>query len=137
MTTIELCRLYEKTNQSNMRVDRSLGVIRGVKIIGRESKNGRTYSEAAMEQLRGMYEGISVNVGHLERHSPGRERSLTERFGQMKNVTKRANGIYGDLFYSRSHSLADHIADLAENFPNQLGLSHDARGNGPHSSRIR
>jgi hypothetical protein len=129
MTTAILTRLYEKTLQlTSPRVDRENGVIRGVRIIGRISKNGREYSDKALRQLAEMYEGISVNIDHPSRHEPGRERGVSERFGELRNITKRANGIFGDLHYSKSHSLANHVADLAEGLSSQLGLSHNAEG---------
>ena len=128
MAVSTLDRLYEQTSQGNLRVDRTAGVLRGVKVIGRHSKNGREYSDKAMRQLAGMYEGVAVNIDHPAGHQPHRERGLAEKFGELRNVTRRANGIFADLHYSKSHSLAEHVADLAERMPNQLGLSHNAEG---------
>ncbi len=45
-----------------MRVDREHGVIRGVKLLGLVSRNGRRYLPAALQQAAGLYEGAKVNV---------------------------------------------------------------------------
>ena len=55
MGTATLTRLIERDERLAGRVDRSAGLIRGVKILGRHSKNGRTYSENAMRQAVELY----------------------------------------------------------------------------------
>ena len=45
-------------------VEREAGVVRGVKILGLTSRNGRVYPAAVLEQARGLYEGAKVNVNH-------------------------------------------------------------------------
>jgi hypothetical protein len=102
-------------------------VIRGAKIIGRESKNGRTYSEAALDSLVGFYENQSVNVDH-DRSKPNPERKMLDGFGVLRNVRKRADGVYGDLHYLKEHALAGVILERAERMPESFGLSHSAEG---------
>ena len=51
--------LMERTSTAG-RVDAAAGVIRGVRIIGKTSRNGREYSDGALRQasgLRGVREG--------------------------------------------------------------------------------
>lgn len=55
---------------SSVRVDRDSGVIRGVKLIGFESKNGRTYPPSVLKGAVHLYEGAKVNIDHPER-DPG------------------------------------------------------------------
>src|SRR5690606_32058205 len=55
-------RLLETTYSGVLRVDRAAGVIRGVKILGTTSRNGRTYTDAALEQAAKLYEGLGVNI---------------------------------------------------------------------------
>lgn len=111
------------------RVDREVGVIFGVKVLGVTSKNGRTYSPKALAAAARLYEGIEVNIDHPDRGNPARERGIRESFGVLRNVTIRDDGVYADLHYVRSHDLAAQIAERAERFPDKLGLSHNARGN--------
>ena len=54
-----------------MGVDRLAGVIRGVKILGLESRNGRTYLPEALAAAAPLYEGAKVNVNH-PKGAPGR-----------------------------------------------------------------
>ena len=53
----------------SMRVDRQAGVIRGVKVLGLESRNGRTYLPEALAQAAQLYEDAKVNVNHPEGQS--------------------------------------------------------------------
>jgi hypothetical protein len=110
------------------RVDRESGVIRDVKVLGYMSSNGRRYSPEAVRQAIGLYEGIRVNVDHPPAARPEAERPLSARFGILKNVAARDDGLYGDLHYLRSHPLAEMTAEAAERMPETLGLSHNAEG---------
>ena len=110
----------------NLKVDRDAGVIRGVKILGHVSANGREYSKAAVTKARGLYEGMRVNVDHPKK--AGESRGLGDRFGRLVNVREQGDGLYGDLEYIRSHPLAEMTAEAAERMPEQLGLSHNAEG---------
>lgn len=120
-------KLIEEAFSRPNSVDRDCMVIRGAKIIGIESRNGRTYSDSALDKLTGFYEGMSVNVDH-DRSKPNPERKMADGFGVLKNVQRRADGIYGDLHYLREHSLAPMILERAERMPESFGLSHSAEG---------
>lgn len=116
--------LFEGVKPSQ--VDRAAGVIRGVKVLGHVSANGREYSKGAVTQARGLYEGIRVNVNHPSK--PGEARSLNDRFGRLVNVRETGDGLYADLEYLKAHPLAEMTAEAAERMPDQLGLSHNAEG---------
>lgn len=119
--------LVEITHSSaSTKVDREAGVIRGVKIIGLESANGRQYSPKALREARQQYEGLSVNIDHPDK--AGGKRGVKDRFGKLENVREQADGLYGDLPYLKSHPLAEMVAEVAERMPEQLGLSHNAEG---------
>src|SRR5581483_9249417 len=64
----------------NVRVDREAGVVRGVKILGLESRNGRTYLPAALAGSIRLYEGAKVNVNHPKGH-PQAPRDYQDRIG--------------------------------------------------------
>lgn len=121
-------RLIETVYGGNHQVDRDKHVISGVKILGRESRNGREYSEPAMHQAAKLYEGMRVNIDHPDRKDPGAERGLAERFGLLKNVRVEGDGAYGDLHYLESHPLAGMVLEMAERMPESFGLSHNAQG---------
>ena len=109
-------------------IDRAAGVIRGVKVLGRVSKNGREYTDKAMSDGVKLYEGLKVNVDHPDKSRPKAERGFLEGFGELRNVRKEQDGVYGDLHYLKSHSAAETICEAAERFPKQFGLSHNAEG---------
>lgn len=128
MNRIKADRLLETTYSGALRVDRAAGVIRGVKILGSASRNGRTYSDAALDQAATLYEGLGVNIDHPDHDAPDADRRFADGFGHLQNVRRTPDGVYGDLVYLKSHALAEQVCEAAERMPEQLGLSHNAEG---------
>lgn len=125
-----MTHFLETTDLQGARVDRVAGIIRGVKILGRISRNGRTYTAEALRNAAGLYEGKVVNVDHL-RNSTDR-RSYQDRIGRLQNIAAREDGLYGDLHYNPKHALAEQLVWDAEHSPGNVGLSHDAVGKTVH-----
>lgn len=121
-------RLLEITTSEAVKIDRAAGVITGVKVLGRVSRNGREYSEKAMEDASRLYEGCKVNVDHPSRDRPNAERGFMEGFGELRNVHREQGGVYADLHFLKSHPAAAAVCEMAERFPRQFGLSHNADG---------
>ena len=108
-----------------MRVDRRAGVIRGVKILGLESRNGRTYLPEALAQAAGLYEDVKVNVNH-PKGNPGGPRDYRDRIGVIRKVTVRTGeGLFADFHFNPKHSLAEQLAWDAEHAPENVGFSHN------------
>lgn len=128
MLTGEKRTLLETTYSPALRVDREAGIIRNVKILGRDSRNGRTYSDTALNEAARLYEGLGVNIDHPDRGVPDADRRLADGFGHLQNVRKNGDAVYGDLVYLKSHALAAQICEAADRMPRQLGLSHNAEG---------
>ena len=111
---------------SGVRVDREAGIIRGAKIIGYASKNGRDYLPDALRGAVHLYESAKVNIDHPEK-SAAQPRSYSSRFGILRNVNYvEGQGLFGDLHYNPKHALADQVCWDAENSPESCGLSHNA-----------
>jgi len=124
-----LISVIEDARSANLKVDRKNGIIRGVKILGLVSENGRRYTPNAVRDAIGMYEGIRVNIDHPEK--PDDIRSAEARFGKLINVHfVEGEGLYGDLEFLRSHPMAERICEAAERMPDAFGLSHNAQGEG-------
>lgn len=99
-------------------------VIRGVKVIGTESLNGRVYPISVLERCYKLYEGALVNINH----KLGDEgRSYSDRIGRVVNVRCEADGVYGDLVYNPHHKDAKSLEWWAENDQKAVGLSHMAQ----------
>lgn len=109
-------------------VDRENGVIKGVRILGRESKNGREYSDRALQEAAKKYEGVDVNVNHPDRKSPNSERRIEDGIGWLESVEVRKDGVYADLHYLKEHQSSGLLAEAAERRSNRFGLSHNAQG---------
>ncbi|HEX6961071.1 MAG TPA: hypothetical protein VF175_04340 [Lacipirellula sp.] len=108
-----------------LRVDRAIGVLRGVKLIGLESLNGRRYRPAALSAAVSLYEGAKVNVNH-PKDGPLAPRDYRDRLGVIRQVEFRAEeGLFGNLHYNPKHALAEQLAWDAENNPRNVGFSHN------------
>ena len=108
-----------------MRVDRDSGVLRGVKILGLKSRNGRSYLPEALEKAAALYENAKVNVNHPKGH-PASPRDYQDRLGQIRDVQWRADeGLFGDLHFNPKHALAEQLAWDAEHAPENVGFSHN------------
>ena len=110
-------------------VDAEAGIIKGVKVCGTKSRNGRRYTMEALIRAIPLYEGAAVNIDH-PRDDPDEQRSSYDRFGIIKNVRKGPDGLYGDLHYLKSHKLANSVVEDALRGLNVFGMSHNASGAG-------
>ncbi len=120
--------LLELTFSDTHSVDRDAGVIRGVRVLGRHSRNGREYSDQALSEAARLYQGIGVNLNHADRRESSLERPVEAGFGWLEAVEVRADGVYGDLHFFKSHPQAAMIVEAAERNPRRFGLSHHAEG---------
>lgn len=110
-----------------VRMDRSAGVIRGVKILGLHSRNGREYLAETLRRAAALYEGAKVNVNH-PKGSPAAPRDYQDRIGVVRGVELRADeGLFGDLHFNPKHALAEQLIWDAEHAPENVGFSHNVQ----------
>jgi len=110
-----------------VRVDRQAGVIRGVKILGLQSRNGRSYLPEALAQAAGLYEEAKVNVNH-PKGNPGGPRDYQDRIGVIRNVAVRSGeGLFADFHFNPKHALAEQLVWDAEHAPENVGFSHNVQ----------
>jgi len=108
-------------------VDRRQGVIRGVKILGAESRNGRLYLPDALSQAVRLYEGAKVNVNHAK-GDPAAPRDYQDRIGVLRSVAVRpAEGLFADFHFNPKHALAEQLLWDAEHAPQNVGFSHNVQ----------
>ncbi|GAB6164268.1 hypothetical protein JCM19992_02680 [Thermostilla marina] len=105
-------------------VDAESGVIRGVKILGLRSRNGRIYRADALRRAVALYEEAKVNVNHpADPHRAARD--YRDRLGRIRNVRfVEEEGLFGDLHFNPKHPVAAQLAWDAEHAPENVGLSH-------------
>lgn len=118
--------LTEFTTGLGGNVDLENHVIRNVKILGPNSKNGRTYTEAAMRQALALYEGAKVNLNH-PKGSPSSPRDYQDRLGHLANVQYREQSLYGDFHFNPKHPIAEQLVHDAQHSPNSGGFSHNVQ----------
>ena len=107
-----------------MGVDRLAGVIRGVKILGLESRNGRTYLPEALAAAAPLYEGAKVNVNH-PKGGPAGPRDYQDRIGVIRAVKAGGDGLFADFHFNPKHALAEQLLWDAERAPENVGFSHN------------
>jgi hypothetical protein len=121
----ELLQEFVDSGSQRLRVDRAAGVIRGVKLLGLASRNGRRYREEALVQAVGLYEGAKVNINHPKGH-PLSPRDYQDRLGVVRGVQFRSgDGLFGDLHFNPKHALSEQLVWDAEHAPQNVGMSHN------------
>jgi hypothetical protein len=121
----ELLQEYVDSRHERLLVDRTVGVIRGVKLLGLNSRNGRRYREEALAGAIGLYEGVKVNINHPKGH-PLAPRDYQDRLGMVRGVELRAGeGLFGDLHFNPKHALSEQLVWDAEHAPQNVGMSHN------------
>lgn len=121
----ETLQEYVDSRGLAVRVDAAAGVIRGVKILGLESRNGRSYLPEALARAIPLYEGARVNVNH-PKGGPWDSRDYQDRLGAIRNVVLRPGaGLFGDLRFNPKHALAEQLVWDAEHAPENVGFSHN------------
>ncbi|GAB4134387.1 hypothetical protein [Thermopirellula anaerolimosa] len=110
--------------ESPPRVDIDAGLIRGVKVLGFYSKNGREYPPDTLRRAVPLYENARVNINHPSR--PGEPRDYRDRLGEICGVRfQEGSGLFADLRFNPKHELAQRLVWDAEHAPRNLGLSHN------------
>jgi hypothetical protein len=108
-----------------IRVDRPQSVVRGVKILGLQSRNGRAYLPEALAEAVRLYEDAKVNVNH-PKGDPSSPRDYQDRIGTIHNVALRpGEGLFGDFQLNPKHALAEQLLWDAEHAPENVGFSHN------------
>ncbi|MEQ8211961.1 MAG: hypothetical protein RH917_19340 [Lacipirellulaceae bacterium] len=125
---------YADSRGVTVRVDAASGVLRGVKLIGLHSKNGRRYRESTLREAAPLYEGAKVNVNHPA-GGPLTPRDYRDRLGVIRNVEftgseesssgPAAGGLVADLHFNPKHALAEQLVWDAQHNPKNVGFSHN------------
>ena len=119
------CKNSSIREASGCAVDREAGVIRGVKLLGLASRNGRRYREQALAEAVGLYEGAKVNINHPKGH-PLSPRDYQDRLGVVRGVQFRARRrAVRRLALQPQHALSEQLVWDAEHAPQNVGMSHN------------
>lgn len=115
-------------------------IVHGVAVLGPKSPNGkgRDYTPEYMESAKPMYEGIAVTVNHpsKEDRKKGKNRGLLVKVGKLEGVevVRESNGTARmtaqKMVLNPEYEHFGHLKWMAENTPEQLGLSHDVIASG-------
>src|SRR5688500_2311736 len=121
----EMLQEFVDSGNQRLRVDRTAGIIRGVKLLGLASRNGRRYRENALTDAVSLYEGAKVNINHPKGH-PLSPRDYQDRLGVVREVHFRSGeGLFADLHFNPKHALPEQLIWDAEHAPQNVGMSHN------------
>jgi len=105
-------------------VDRENHIVRGVKVLGFTSANGRIYDFAAVKEAIQKYEKAPVNKDHNME-----EPSFSDRLGWLENVILEKDGLYADFHYNPHAEGIESFLWFAEhNGLGDVGFSHLVSG---------
>ena len=131
----ETLREFTDSRGLKIGVDRTNNLIRGVKILGTESRNGRIYLPQAIRDAVPLYEGAKVNINHHQQQLSG-PRDYRDRIGVIRNVSVReGDGLFADFHFNPKHELAEQFLWDAEHAPENVGLF--AQRDGPNYAKWR
>ena len=117
--------ICESLADLSCQVDSDASVIRGVKLIGFESRNGRSYPAATLKTAVQHYENTPVNLDHPAK--PHDSRSVRDRIGVIRAARfVEGRGIFGDFHFNPKHEAAEQVVWDAQNNPGIVGFSHNA-----------
>jgi len=116
-------RVQETVNlTADVRADREAGVLRGVRVLNRASRNGRTYVDSALRDVAELMNGKRCYADHNEK---GTNRSIRELIGIWTGGTADtvAGGVTADLKIVPGE---ERLFDIAEKMPEAIAMSIDA-----------
>lgn len=111
-------------------VDRDQRIIRNVSLLGRSSKNNRTYSNRALTEAADLHKGAGVYLDHptrSEERETGGVRSFRDLAGRVITASVRNDRVKGDIQVLEGIE-GDKILAVAEQMPGVAGFSHRATG---------
>jgi hypothetical protein len=113
------------------RVDRDQRMITNVTLGGRVSKNGRTYSEQALNDAVRLFAHAPFYLDHpteAEMRERKGVRSVLDLAGEVVNPRRAGDQVRGDLHVLEREPTASLVFALAEQMPHMAGNSLRARG---------
>jgi hypothetical protein len=130
------CRLFERVAAAgpHLRIDEANSCLRGVRLLGLVSGNGRRYAPEGVRAACHLYEGRPCYVNH--RASTRGVRPVEDKVGWFENVRPAADGgLTADLHLLKSHPMSARLFEGARRRPELFQLSHDAVGRERAGSR--
>lgn len=125
-----MAKLLSETTffESSPSIDAENGILRGVKLLGLISKNGREYKLSALEAARSFYDGRQIYIDHPRRSDMSEDRQMESLAGEVRNPHVKADGLYGDAHLLKETAFYKKIVEASQRFPKMIGFSHVANG---------
>lgn len=130
-TKLTTMKIEESVTSKPTNVDRVAGIIENVKIVGLSAPSKkRDYTPDALKNAIPLYEGLKVNVNHVDPNA--KSRKFEDRIGRLSGIYfKEGEGLFAKKFaFNPEHPLAKSLCWWAENDPAGVGFSQHAGGRG-------
>ena len=135
--TATLTNLVERAQIKIGSVNRAAKCLENVKLCGIESRNGRQYRPAAVQQLAKLYEGEKIRLNHPSFDKVSFDRDVLDFWAVIHEPFIESDGIYAKrIEYLDTHPATPQILEAAERFPSKLGMSHNCDGHVEHVDGI-
>ncbi len=131
----KLCESFLLPAQPEL--DEEKGILRNVKVLGLESKNGKRYTKDAVKGALPLIEGARAFFDHAEEdeHGNDKPRKVSERFGRFKEAYQDKHGeAFANLHYNPHHERAASFVWFVKNDPVGIGCSIVGAGKGSTDS---
>lgn len=111
------------------KIDAEKGILRGVKVLGLVSQNGKRYTKDAIKGALPLLEGARVYFNHPD--GDDNARKIEDRFARLREAKQDDKGeAYADLHFNPHHDRAASFVWFAKNDPAGIGLSINGSGKG-------
>jgi len=124
-------KLWEEFGQGDLlesaQVDRAGNMLRNVKLLGKHSKNGREYSEQALNDAARLYHNAPFYLDHpTKKELQEREgvRSVNDLAGRVVTARRVGDAVFGDIQVLEREPVKSLVFALAEQMPKMAGNSH-------------
>ena len=119
----------ERSSAAGSHLEVSEGIVTNVAILGQNSTNGRYYTETALDEAVGQYNGVPVNLDHADTEG---NRSVLSKVGVITGARKvKEDGGYrvrGDVKLYKNHVHAPFVSELIQDNAAGVGFSHVVQG---------
>lgn len=114
---------------SVQRVNAKTKTLHGVAVLGSKSKNGRKYTNEALEDATSVFEGAKVYLNHRDNNGARRMPHRVENFvGRLQGLRVEEGIVRAEKLKVVNDNHWKLLSSIAENDPGAIGLSIDGEG---------
>lgn len=125
---IELDEHFRTSPLKDATIDKDNLIIRGVKMLGPVSTNGRTYPIETQQAAVSILEGVKAFLDHPTEEDRNEPRRVRDLIGQHLNVRVEGDSTFSDLHLVNTALVMEVVLPIAESNASLMGNSIMAQG---------